>query len=76
MEGYLQSRFLINCFILRFANSQPDSVVIMWLVPSHVIEYIKKVAMEIGQKSLTEEGMIEVKFDHNITIMVVRLQLL
>ena len=75
-EGYLESRFLINRFILRFANGQPGSVVIMWLVPSHVIEYIKKVAMEIGQKSLTEEGKIEVKFDHNITIKVVRLQLL
>ena len=76
MEGFLESRFLINRFILRFANGQPGSVVIMWLVPSHVIEYIKKVAMEIGQKSLTEEGMIEVKFDRNITIKVVRLQLL
>ena len=72
MEGYLESRFLINRFILRFANGQPGSVVIMWLVPSHVIEYIKKVAMEIGQKSLMEEGIIEVTIDSNITMTVIQ----
>ena len=73
IEGYLESRFLINRFILRFANGRPGSVVIMWLVPSHVIEYIKKVAMEIGKHSLIEEGIIEVKFERNITMKVIRL---
>ena len=73
MEGYLESRFLINRFIFRFANGRPGSVVIMWLVPSHVIEYIKKIAIEIGKQSLTEEEIIEVTFESNITMKVVRL---
>lgn len=70
MEGFLESRFLINRFILRFANGCYGSVVIMWLIPSHVIAYLKEKIMAIGTKSLSEIGIVEVKFSNNLTVKV------
>ena len=52
MEGFLESRFLINRFILRFANAQPGSVVIMWLAPVHAVEYLKKKLKEVSKISV------------------------
>lgn len=71
MEGYLESRFLINRFILRFANSHPGSVVIMWLVPSHIITFLKKKVMTIGTKSLSEVGVVEVLFSDSLIVKVI-----
>ena len=70
MEGFLESRFLINRFILRFANCNPGSVVIMWLVPSHAIAFLKERIMAIGTKSFRKEGIVEVKFSNNLTVKV------
>ena len=70
LEGYLESRFLINRFILRFANSHPGSVVIMWLVPSHAIPYLKNRIMAVGTESLSEVGIVEMKFGDNFTVKV------
>ena len=70
LEGYLESRFMINRFILRFANSHPGSVVIMWLVPSHVIAFLKKRIMAVGTKSLSEVGVVEVRFNDNLIMKV------
>ena len=70
MEGFLESRFLINRFILRFANGHYGSVVIMWLVPSHVIAYLKERIMSIGTKSFSEEGIVEITLGDNLTIKV------
>ena len=70
MEGYLESRFLINRFLLRFANGSYGSVVIMWLVPSQAIAYLKRRIMVVGTKSLEEEGIIEVIFGENFVIKV------
>lgn len=60
LEGFLESRFLINRFLFRFANGHYGSVVIMWLVPSHVIVYLKKKLAKIDPKFLSEEGITEV----------------
>ena len=70
MEGYLESRFLINRFILRFANSHPGSVVIMWLVPSHAIPFLKKRIMTIGTESLKEAGIVEMKLSDDFIVKV------
>ena len=70
MEGFLESRFLVNRFILRFANGHYGSVVIMWLVPSHVIAYLKEKIMAIGTKSLSKAGIVEIKFSNNLTVKV------
>ena len=69
-EGFLESRFLINRFILRFANGHHGSVVIMWLVPSHAIAYLKERIMAIGTKSFSDEGIVEMTFSDNLTIKV------
>ena len=70
MEGFLESRFLINRFILRFANGHYGSVVIMWLVPSHAIAFLKERIMAIGTKSFSEEGIIDMTFSDNLTVKV------
>ena len=70
MEGYLESRFLINRFILRLANGRYGSVVIMWLVPSQAIAYLKERIMAVGTKSLREEGIIEVMLGENFVMKV------
>lgn len=70
-EGFLESRFLINRFLLRFANGRPGSVVIMWLAPSHVIAYLKERIMAVGTESLTEVGIIEVKFGNKFVVKVI-----
>jgi hypothetical protein len=70
MEGFLESRFLINRFILRFANGHYGSVVIMWLVPSHAIPFLKERIMAIGTKSFSEEGIVEMIFSDNLTVKV------
>jgi hypothetical protein len=67
MEGFLESRFLINRFILRFANGHYGSVVIMWLVPTHAITYLKKRIMAIGAISFNQ---VEVKCGDNFTVKV------
>ena len=69
MEGFLESRFLINRFILRFANGHYGSVVIMWLVPAHAIAYLKKRILAIGSVSLTT-NQVEVKLGGNFTVKV------
>ena len=71
LEGFLESRFLINRFLLRFANGRPGSVVIMWLAPSHVIAFMKQRIMAVGTESLTEVGVIEVKFEDKIVLKVI-----
>ena len=71
MEGFLESRFLINRFILRFANGHYGSVVIMWLVPSHVIAFLKEKIMAVGTKSLNEAGIVEITFNDNLTVKVI-----
>ena len=71
MESFLESRFLINRFILRFANGHPGSVVIMWLVPSHIVAYLKKKVMAIGTKSLSEVGMVEILFSDSLIVKVI-----
>ena len=70
IEGYLESRFMINRFILNFANAGSGSVVVMWLVSSHVIPFLKKRIMAIGSQSLTEEGVIEISFGPSATMKV------
>ena len=70
LEGFLESRFLINRFLLRFANGHSGSVVIMWLVPSHVIAFLEKRILPVDIKSLAEVGIIEVKFGDNLTVKV------
>ena len=72
MEGFLESRFLINRFILRFANAQPGSVVIMWLAPIHAVEYLKKKIKEIGKVSVERPEIIEVAFSDKSTLKVIR----
>ena len=67
MEGFLESRFLINRFILRFANGHYGSVVIMWLVPAHVIAFLKKRIMAIGTISFNQ---VEMKFGDNSMVKV------
>ena len=71
LEGFLESRFLINRFLLRFANGHPGSVVIMWLAPSHVIAFLKERIMAVGTESLTEVGIIEVKFGDKLVVKVI-----
>ena len=75
MEGFLESRFLINRFILRFANGHYGSVVIMWLVPSHVIAFLKERIMAIGTKSFSMVGIIEMAFSGNLIVKVILVQL-
>ena len=70
MEGYLESSFLINRFILKFANSHPGSVVIMWLIPSHAIPYLKKIIASVGTKSFSEVGVVEVMFGDKFIVKV------
>ena len=70
MEGFLESRFLINRFILRFANGHYGSVVMMWLVPSHVIAFLEERIMAIGTRSFSEEGIVEMTFSDNLTVKV------
>ena len=67
MEGFLESRFLINRFILRFANAHYGSVVIMWLAPTHAIAYLKKRIMAIGTVAFNQ---VEMKFGDNFTVKV------
>lgn len=70
LEGFLESRFLINRFLLRFANGCSGSVVIMWLAPSHAVAYLKKRFKAIGTTSLGEVGIIEMKFGENFMVKV------
>ena len=72
MEGFLESRFLINRFLFRFANAHSGSVVIMWLTPTHAIAYLKKQIMAIGTISLDEVGIVEMKFGENFMVKVIK----
>ena len=72
MEGFLESRFLINRFILRFANGHYGSVVIMWLVPAHTITYLKKRIMAIDKTSFHEKEIVEITFGDNYNTIEVR----
>ena len=71
MEGFLESRFLINRFILRFANGHYGSVVITWLVPPHAIGFLKERIMAIGIKALSEVGIIKVTLSNNFIVKVI-----
>lgn len=70
LEGFLESKFLFNRFLLRFANGRSGSVVIMWLAPSHAVAYLKKRLMAVGTISLGEAGIVEMKFGENFTVKV------
>ena len=70
LEGFLESRFLINRFLLRFANGHPGSVVIMWLAPSHAVVFLRKKIKSVDNTSLDEVGITEITFGCNITIKV------
>ena len=71
LEGFIESRFLINRFLLRFANGHSGSVVIMWLAPSHAIAFLKEMIMAVGTESFTELGVVEVKFGDKIVVKVI-----
>ena len=60
MEGFIESRFLINRFLLRFANGLSGSVWIMWLLPSHAVAFLRKKIAKIDSKFLIEEQITEV----------------
>ena len=72
LEGFLEGRFLINRFLFKFANAHSGSVVIMWLVPTHAIAYLKKQIMAIGTISLDEVGIVEMKFGENFMVKVIK----
>ena len=71
MEGFIESRFLINRFLLRFANGHPGSVWIMWLVPSHAVAFLREKMATIDSNLLIEERITEVVFGQ-ISVMRVR----
>lgn len=61
-EEFLESRFLIRRFFLNFANAHSGCVVIMWLVPSHVINFLKKMVLKVDMTPLSNENVIELSF--------------
>ena len=70
IENFLESRFLIRRFFLNFANAHSGCVTVMWLVPAHVIHFLKRVVSECGLQPLSKENVIELSLGTQFVVNV------
>ena len=70
IENFLEGKFLIRRFFLNFSDAHSGCVTVMWLVPAHVIRFMKKVVSECSVQPLSIENVIELSLGAHFIVNV------
>ena len=70
IEKFIEGKFLIRRFFLNFSDAHSGCVTVMWLVPAHVIRFLKMVASECVVQPLSKEDVIELSLGTHFVMNV------